>query len=149
MEANTFDPAVRRYIYNNFIMQQRPPTIAESVDYFNVTTEEIEASYQRLADGHIVVLEPGKTEIRFANPFSTVPTRFKVNAKGHSWWAACVWDALGILAALRVDGEVVSSCPDCDEPLVLKVKNGSVMGNQEVIHFAVPANKWWDDIFFT
>jgi len=149
LDTNTFEPAVRRHIYNTFVMQQRPPTIAEAVDYFNVTTDEMEAIYQRLADGHILVLQPGKTEIQFANPFCAVPTRFKVNAKGHSWWATCAWDALGILAALRANGEVVSSCPDCDEPIVLKVENGNVVGNQEVMHFSVPASQWWDDIFFT
>ena len=149
MNAETFDPAIRRYIYNTFLMQQRPPTVAESAEYFNVTTDEMEAAYQRLADAHIVVLQPGKTEIQFANPFSAVPTRFKVNAKGHSWWGTCAWDALGVLAALRANGEIVSSCPDCDEPIVLNGENGSVTGNGEVIHFAVPARKWWDDIFFT
>jgi len=149
VDAEIFDPAVRRHIYTNFLMQQKPPTVAESAEYFNVTAAEMEVCYQRLADSHIVVLEPDTTEIRFANPFSAVPTRFKVNAKGHSWWGTCAWDALGVLAALRANGQVVSSCPDCEEPIVLKVENGGVVGNNEVIHFAVPARKWWDDILFT
>ena len=62
------------------------------------------AAFQRLHDEHALVLEPRGTEIRMLNPFSVVPTAYRVEAGGRSWYGNCVWDAFGIPAALGVDG---------------------------------------------
>ena len=147
--TQTFDQAVRRFVYAHFVKQEKPPTAAETAVALNAPANEVEAAYQRLHDGHVLVLEPDSIAIRFAQPFCAVPTRFKVQARGYSWWGTCAWDALGIPAALHADAKIISSCPDCEEEIVLTVKNGQVKGAREIIHFAVPANRWWDDIFFT
>jgi Alkylmercury lyase len=49
-----------------------------------------------------------------ANPFSAVPTAYRVHAVGRWWYGNCAWDAVGICAALHVDGSIESSCPDCE-----------------------------------
>ena len=36
-----------------------------------------------------------------ANPFSAVPTAYRVPPDGRWWYANCAWDAFGILSALR------------------------------------------------
>ena len=153
MEAVTgsdiLDRSVRRYVYAHFVEQERPPTIAETAAALTLPVTAVEAAFKRLHENRLLVLEPGRPEIRFAQPFCAVPTRFKVAAKGQSWWASCAWDALGIPAALHADAEIASSCPDCEEPLDLSVRNGRVHGSEAIIHFAVPAKRWWDDIFFT
>ncbi|MCP5037531.1 MAG: hypothetical protein GY945_08025 [Rhodobacteraceae bacterium] len=143
------DQTVRRYVYGHFVDQQRPPTVAETAAALQVPDNAVEASYQRLHEARVLVLEPGKPEIRFAEPFCAIPTRFRVHAQEKAWWGTCAWDALGIPAALHADAEIVSSCPDCETPLTLKVEGGRIVGADEVIHFAVPANRWWADIFFT
>ena len=154
-EMNSFenidvlDQTVRRYVYDHFVEQQRPPSVAETAKALDVSAKSVEVAYQRLHEGRVLVLEPDSTEIRFAEPFCAVPTRYRVHAQGHSWWGTCAWDALGIPAALQADAEIIATCPDCEETIVLKVKNGEVVGADEIIHFAVPAKQWWDDIFYT
>ena len=57
------------------------------------------------------------------NPFSVVPTAYRVHAGGRWWYGNCAWDALGICAALHVDGRIETSCPDCGEPLAVEVRD--------------------------
>ena len=148
-DIHTLDQIVRRYVYGHFVEQERPPTVTETADALTVSMATVEASYQRLHEEHVVVLESDHTTIRFALPFCATPTPFRVHAKGHAWWATCAWDALGVPAALHTDAEIVSTCPDCETQIVLNVKNGALLGANKVIHFAIPAKNWWDNIFFT
>lgn len=146
---DALDQTVRQFVYQHFVEQERPPTVTETAESLRVAVAAVEASYRRLHQAHMVVLEPGQTAIRFAQPFCAVPTSFRVQAKGRAWWGTCAWDALGIPAALQADADIVSTCPDCQAQIVLTVKNGELFGANEIVHFAVPANQWWDDIFFT
>ena len=84
------------------------------------------------------------------NPFSAVETPYRVEADGRSWFANCAWDALGIPAALHGEGRIEAECPDCGERLELEVRGGElVSGGELLVHFVVPARRWWDDIAFT
>ncbi len=88
-------------------------------------------------------------EIRMANPFSAVPTAYRVRAGGRSWFANCAWDAVGICAALHVDGMIETSCPDCGDAISLHVTDARPDDETLVFHCLVPASRWWDDIVFT
>ena len=99
------DLELRNIVYRRFVELGRAPTLEE------LGTDE--ASLRRLHDAHWLVLESDRPEIRMANPFSAIPTRYRVEADGRSWFANCAWDAFGIPAALGVDGHISSSCPDC------------------------------------
>ena len=83
-----------------------------------------EDALRRLHDEHMIVLEPDRPEIRMANPFSAVPTPYRVEADGRSWFANCAWDAFGIPIALGVDGHVSATCPDCGETLEVDLVAG-------------------------
>ena len=84
-----------------------------------------------------------------ANPFSAVPTAYRVQAAGRWWFANCAWDAFGILAALHTDGRIETSCPDCGEAIEIEVVDGRLSDDTLVFHCLVPAEHWWDDIAFT
>ena len=84
-----------------------------------------------------------------ANPFSAVPTPFRVHADGRWWFANCAWDAFGICAALGVDGRVETTCADCGEPIAVAVRDRRPDDEGLVFHSLVPAVRWWDDIVFT
>lgn len=84
-----------------------------------------------------------------ANPFSAVPTAYRVQADGRWWYANCAWDAFGVLAALDVEGRIESSCPDCGDPYTVDVVGQAVDRPELLFHCLVPAAQWWDDIVFT
>ena len=75
-----------------------------------------------MAEAHILVLQKESGEILMAMPFSAVPTRFEVKSKGVDYWGTCMWDALGIPAALQADADIHSQCPDCGEALDLTLE---------------------------
>ena len=95
------------------------------------------------------LLEPDTGQIRMLNPFSAVPTAYRVEAGGRSWVGNCVWAAFGIPAALGVDGHVSATCLDCGEALEADVVDGRVEPDDLVTHILLPARRWWDDIVFT
>ncbi len=103
----------------------------------------------RLHDAHALVLQPGSTDLRMANPFSAVPTPHRVFAGDRWWFANCAWDAFGICAALRVDGQIASTCPDCGDDIEVRVRDRQPDDTSLLFHCFVPASQWWDDIAFT
>jgi hypothetical protein len=50
---------------------------------------------------------------------------------------------------LGVEGTVTTSCPDCGDPLELRVEGGALQPAEAVAHFSVPAARWWEDIGYT
>lgn len=135
---------LRNRTYAAFVELGRAPSAAELGD-----EADVRAGWRELHDAHALVLNPATDEIRMANPFSAVPTAYRVQADGRWWYANCAWDALGILAALAVDGRVESSCPDCGEPYTVDVRDRTVDRPDLLFHCLVPAARWWDDIVFT
>ena len=110
---------------------------------------EVRAAWRILHEAHALVLNPATDELRMANPFSAVPTAYRVAADGRWWYANCAWDAFGIMSALKVDGRIESSCPDCGEPYAVSVAEQTVDRPDLLFHCLVPAAHWWDDIIFT
>jgi hypothetical protein len=129
--------------YRRFVELGRAPTPDEVGD-----PDEVRDAWRRLHDAHALVLD-GDGAIRMANPFSAVPTPYRVEAAGRSWYANCAWDAFGICAALHVDGRIDATCPDCGEPIAVEVRDERPDDESLVFHCLVPAAQWWDDIVFT
>ena len=145
-----FDLGIRNHVYGAFVAEGKAQTTAETAAALGLGENEVAATYRRLHDAHALVLHPGTIEIRMLNPFSAVETPHRVETGGRSWFANCAWDALGIPAALHTDGAVSSECPDCGNPLELEVRNGKLAhGVDLLVHFVLPARRWWDDIAFT
>jgi hypothetical protein len=143
------DALVRQAIYHAFADRGVPPTRASIVVATGLEADDVAMSYERLALARAIVLEPLSGEVRMAMPFSAVPTAFRVRSAHTSWWANCAWDALGIAAATRRDVEIVTQCPDCHDRLALRVTEGEPAPLPWVVHFLVPAARWWEDIAFT
>lgn len=123
----------------------RPPVPPEIAGAVGRPQADVEASLRRLAGAHVLVLAPGTPSVWMANPLSALPTPFRVEAGGRAWYGNCIWDALGVLAMLDAEGDVRTWCPDCGDPRVVSVRGGAVSG-EGVVHYAVPAARWWDDI---
>jgi hypothetical protein len=142
------DLELRNRIYRRFVEAGAAPRLDELAGEAGLAVEEAEEALRRLHEGHALVLEPGRLEILMLNPFSCVPTPYRVQAAGRWWYANCGWDAFGILAALEVDGRISSSCPDCAEPVEIDVRGGRPAREEHVFHVLLPAARWWDDIVF-
>jgi hypothetical protein len=147
-EEAAFDYEARRYVYDHVMNEGLPPTIAETASALSTTPGSVAASFQRLADGHVLVLQRGSGEILMANPFSAVPTPFLVRAEDRSWYGNCIWDAMGIPAMLKLDATIEASCGCCGTAMHLTVTEGSLQEASGIAHFAIPAAHWWDDIVF-
>lgn len=146
-DAASIDRDVRLAIYRNVAETGRPPTAPELAGVLGLLTAEIETSFRRLAEGHVIVLAPGTPYIWMASPFSAIPTPFGVVVGDRRYFANCIWDALGIPACLHADARIDTYCPDCSEPLSREVRDGELHGSLDsTIHFAVSAAHWWDDI---
>ncbi len=59
----------------------RPPVAPELAAELAVAPSEIEASFKRLADEHMLVLAPGTPYIWMANPLCGLPSPFTVTAR--------------------------------------------------------------------
>jgi len=143
------DLRIRHFVYQHFVREARPPLAAETATQFDLSVEETQNSYQRLHDDHFFFLEPGTTTIRMANPFSAIPTRFKVQVGPMAYWANCAWDMLGIPAALHQDAAIEANYEDTGETAVLTITNGKLQPGDGVIHFPLPVQQWYDDLILT
>jgi hypothetical protein len=140
--------AVRVAVYRAVERTGQAPTAVDVARATSATPEAIERAYLALADAHVIVLEPDGVTLRWAPPFSLVPTRYRVRAGRSSWFAPCAWDAFGIAAALDCDVKIDAVCAASGEPIGCGVEHDLAYG-AGVIHLLVPAAHFWDDIAYT
>ncbi len=143
------DDRVRLEIYERFVEAGRPPTVADVAGAVDVSEQEAEEAFRRLEAGRVIVLAPGTLRVWMAGPLSAVPTDFRVRTRRGDFCGNCAWDGLGVVAMLGGDGTVTTSCPDCAERISLVVRNGVLEPATGVVHFAVPAARWWQNIAYT
>ena len=142
------DSRVRGEVYDFTMRHGVPPASAQVAAALSIDAEAVRESFARLAEAHVIVLQPESGEILMAAPFSAVPTPFHVRAGSLQAYGNCIWDALGIPAMLKRDARIATSCGDCGTAVQINVVDGAVSG-EGVLHFALPAKEWWNDIVFT
>jgi len=147
-ELTQADLDVRRHVYDGAIERCQIPSASALAEITGLAERDVRASLKRLADAHMLVLQPENGEILMANPFSAVPTPFVVTTKAGSWYGNCIWDGMGIAAMLDSDAVIDSSCGCCGMAMRLEVPRECRDDDQRVAHFAIPAKHWWDDIVF-
>jgi hypothetical protein len=64
-------------------------------------------------------------------------------------WANCAWDMLGVPVIVGESIVIHAACTDCGDPIQISVDPRRGVTGQEVVHFLVPARRWYDDIGFT
>ena len=147
---NAFENDVRKAVYRHFVDRCRAPAIEEVADTLGADVGSVRLAYENLAEDHVLVLQPDTRELRMAMPFSAIETTFRVRIEDCAWFANCAWDALGIAAMLSKDTVIDACCPVADDDLRLHVRSGELDAGQiDLVHFAVPAARWWEDIAHT
>jgi len=140
---------VRLYVFREAAETTRVPQPAQIAAALGRSQPEVEQALRQLAAGKVLILAPNDGNIWAANPFCAVPSPFHVDALGKTYRGICIWDALGIVAALGTDGVIRAVCGDCSEPMSLEIAAGKLRRSEGIIHFGVPAHHWWDNIGFT
>jgi hypothetical protein len=167
----------RHFVYSHFADTTRPPDVDETARHFNIPAEEAGEIYKDLHNRHAFFLEPGTLTVRMAWPFSAIPTDFKVQADGKTYYANCAWDMLGIPVVLQTNAVLEAVCTESNESAHLEVRDGQItnlvatrgarrhegslpptsetlrpFGAQSdilLIHFPLPFARWYDDLVFT
>jgi hypothetical protein len=143
------DLAVRREILSA-LSRDLPVTRISVLQALGLDYGDVSASYARLAEAHVLVLDGDSGEVRMALPFSAVPTPFRVVAGDVAVWATCAWDAFGVAAVLERDVSFSTPCPGSGVVIAAGVRHGMAYASPGVVaHVGVPAARWWDDIGFT
>jgi hypothetical protein len=126
------------------------PDAGEVAQALGLSKQEVVDAFRQLHEGHVFVLEPGSTDrLRMATPFAAVPTPFRVYIGERSWWANCLWDGLGLIAALGGDGVLATTCPDCGEPEAVGIAGSRLQHGSGIAYIGPPARTWWNDIYYT
>ena len=145
-----FITAVKLHVYHTIAETGVAPVSTQIATLIGATQQEVESAFANLHQQKLLVPEPGDpSRIRMAPPFSGVPTAFPVVSGGKNYYSNCAWDAYGVLAALHQDGFSEASDAHTGEPIRLEVRDGAVVPQECVIHFAVPAALWWKDVIYT
>jgi hypothetical protein len=152
---------IRHFVYTHFADTTLPPSVDETATHFNISTEEASEYYRELHNRHAFFLDLETLTVRMANPFSGIPTDFKVHVNGKAYYANCAWDMLGIPAALHTDGVIEAVCTESNELVKLEIRNGKIYalggvpaaeyGDESglLVHFPLPFARWYDDLVFT
>jgi hypothetical protein len=150
-----FDSTVRLAIIDA-LLAGRTPSPASVAQTLHVNAGDVAGAFDRLAAGRAIVLDPSTRDVRMAAPLAGVETDFRVHVGDRFVYANCIWDALGVPAMLAGAGRpatarIDTQCPDCAHPLTMEVRDGRLTSHPSdaVVHFAVPAARWWADIVFT
>ena len=145
-----FDTSVKMSLYARLAESGRMPTAEDVAGAMQAPKEEVLAAFERLHQKRLLVPEPGDPQrIRMAPPFSGIETEFRVLAGGKIYYANCAWDSLGVPAALHQDALIQAADAHSGEAIQIQVRGGKPIPTACVIHFAVPAAKWWQDIIYT
>lgn len=151
-QANELDALardVRIHVFQRAAESGEVPQAASIAERLGRPITAIQAALRQLADGKVLILAPNDANIWAANPFCAVPSGVRVESGSKRYWGICIWDALGIAAALGRDATIQAPCGDCGDALHLEVKNGKLTRSEGIVHFAIPAHHWWDNIGFT
>jgi hypothetical protein len=144
-----FETTVRMAIYRHIVDTTAAPTLDQTARLVGASPVEVREAYRRLCDKRVLVLQPDGETILMAPPFAGNETQHLVRVEGREYFANRAWDAFGVVAALRSQGEVMSRCEQTLQPLSISVGKEGPDQAGCVIHFAVPAAQWWDDIVHT
>ena len=137
MELSATEERIRNFILSYFAENGDGPTFVEIKHRLKLPSlDAVKQTIGKLQDGDILTVREDK--ITSSYPFSAVETRHKVIfGDGHQVFATCATDAFGIHFLLAKDVTILSRCPQCEQPLTIKVKNGRIDSHDpdEIIEF--------------
>ena len=141
--------ALRVFIYDSLVGGGLPPTSTEIGKHFEVSAEDARRDLKGLKIGKTVLIDPESGEIWMAGPFSARRTDYRLTDGKRTWWANCAWDMLGVPMILGKRAWAHTRCTDCGSAMTIECDPFTPPIEDAVVHFLVPARRWYDDIGFT
>jgi hypothetical protein len=139
-----------RYQVNCFIFDNGfAPTDAQLSSVLELDIKEIQKGLTALVNNHAIVLHPNSFDIWVAHPFALFPTLFWVKTENKQWWGNCPWCSFGIASLTNADTEIFTKLKGQQEPLKIEIRNKEIIQKEYVVHFPIPANKFWDNVIYT
>ena len=144
------DPvALRVFVYDELIDRGTPPSVVAIADRFGVAPNEARRPLAELRIGKTILVHPQTGEIWMAGPFSASETPYRVTRGPRQWWANCAWDMFGVAVIVGATVRVDARCTDCGGAISLVCDPAAPPNDDAVVHFLVPARRWYNDIGFT
>lgn len=140
---------VRIFVFREAAASALVPQAPEISRALGRSEEDVRAALHELATAKVLIMAPNGGDVWAANPFCAVPSGIRVTGAGKRYWGICIWDALGIAAAIGGDAIISAPCGDCGSGMTLEVGRRELVRSEGVVHFAIPAHHWWDNIGFT
>jgi len=142
--------SLRTFIYDSLIAAGAMPSSADIASHFAVGEEDALRALREMKIGKTVLPHPQTGEIWMAGPFSAAATQYVVRAGERRWFANCAWDMLGVATIVAEPVDIETRCTDCGDPIALHLaSNDETVGADLLVHFLLPARRWYDDIGFT
>ena len=141
--------ALRIGVYDEILNSGTVPIAASLAARFGVSAAELRSALAALRIGKTILLHPSTGEIWMAGPFSAVETPYRVTVGDRTWWANCAWDMFGVAMIAGERARIDARCTDCSAPMTILADPTAVPNDDAVVHFLLPARRWYDDIGFT
>jgi hypothetical protein len=127
MEQAILD-ATYQYFLRTFAETGAPPSTQAMIKDLSLdSTEAAHAHLDELEKKGCIYRDPVSRQIVSAYPFSAVPTAHSVTfPSGHSVYAMCAIDALGMPSMLDTDATIHSVCAACGAPITIEVQGGQI-----------------------
>ena len=137
------------FIYDHLLAHGFPPSLRDIAAHHSISVSEARTAVANLKVGKTVLPHPVTGEIWMAGAFASQPTDYRVVGKSVTWFANCAWDMIGIAVVANQDVRIETRCAHCDVAITIDAFPDRAPRGDGIIHFLVPARKWYDDIGFT
>lgn len=146
MDHQPLDSAVHHHLIASLLATGAPADTPELAARTDASPDDVRAALHRLDANHGVVLHPGSDEVWLLHPFSTTPTLFHVAGAGQSWWAPCIWCALGVADLADESVSISTLVAGEQEHLTISVEGDRITPDGLVAHFPIPVARAWDNV---
>jgi hypothetical protein len=124
------------------------PSLQHLSEVSHLTPDAVNASLERLAVAHALLLHPNSFRPWVVHPFALSPGSCWVQSGSKGYWANCLYCALGILAALHSDGLITTRLGGEDETVQFRVVSGELQAPDVLFHLSTPVARWWDNVIY-
>lgn len=127
VNLSPLEDEARKFILKWIARTGKPPAYEDIRGGLGISSiGEVKPIVAKLHTADILFEKNGK--IISAYPFSTVESRHRIIFNdGHAVYALCAIDALGAHFMLGEDITIESTCPECNEELKIRMRNGHIV----------------------